>query len=952
MQAQEPVSVHLSEKDGLPDKEFYDIFEDDKGFIWLAADKGLFRYDGKSFKGYTHEKQQGLSVFNLQQDYLGRIWCTNISGQFFYIQNGKMTLFLDLSTQLNGELAEFIVKENYIWVFKSYHFYKINLRTKVIEFNKKKRSGNLFTHKGLTYYSSNDSIFSISSKDKVKPLLPINLPYRDKNDISIVQGKSKIFAIGSSMFLLQKRLGINAFFEFSMETKNLHSINGFNAVEKERIYNQFENDNEIWLATSSGVWVYEFIGDRFQLKKRFLNKNNVTKILKDKDDNYWFTTLNEGVYVIPNIYIETCSITDKNITSLDVVNDSTLVFGNTKGDIGFYNVTTNKETIVSLPTEDRVSILKYHANQNTLFISKDFSGYTLNDKTLKIAKVENFQTSKSITILENNDLLFTNHNNAIIRKNGGLKSEIKYISRGKRTYASHYNKTTKSAYIAFVDDLIRYDSIWNAKPIRYKNKPIYVKSITASANGIVWASTFKNGVFGIKNDTILHHYTTTNGLTSKNIEKIKADQNKLWIALSNSVQVLDINTKQLKTLTKRDGIISYDISGIEILNNRVYFSSNEGLFSVDKKKGFKTQDTKVYFNTLEINEKSTSITSSYQLKYNQNAIKIGFNVNGFLYNKKGRYQYRLKGFNDNWIITDTGVNAVKYNSLPAGKYTFQVQPFLNHKSDATKIKELEFFIKKPFWETWWFILGIATLILGSIILYFKNKIRIKEKERIAQLEKISLEKEMIALNLTALRSQMNPHFIFNALNSIQDLILKQDTDASYDYIVLFAELIRNTLSYSNQDFIPLEKESDFLKVYLKLEKLRFGNSFNYSINLEEKEGLEVPSLLIQPFIENALVHGLLHKTGDKKLTINFRFIDDTLQCVITDNGIGRKKAQEIAKRQGNRHESFALNAIEKRLKIFKKQYNENIGYVIEDLYKNETTIGTKVILTMPFRKRF
>ena len=117
LHAQEPVSVHLSERDGLPDKEFYDIIEDDNGFIWLAADKGLFRYDGKVFKGYNQEKQRGLSVFNLQQDHLGRIWCTNISGQFFYIQNGKMKLFIDLSTQLNGELAEFVVKEDYIWVF-------------------------------------------------------------------------------------------------------------------------------------------------------------------------------------------------------------------------------------------------------------------------------------------------------------------------------------------------------------------------------------------------------------------------------------------------------------------------------------------------------------------------------------------------------------------------------------------------------------------------------------------------------------------------------------------------------------------------------------------------------------------------------------------------------------------------------------------------------------------
>ena len=114
LQAQEPVSVHLSEKDGLPDKEFYDILEDDKGFIWLCADKGFFRYDGKVYTNYINKLQRGLSVFNVQKDHLGRIWCTNISGQFFYTQNNALHLFTDLSKQLNGELAEFIIKKKYL----------------------------------------------------------------------------------------------------------------------------------------------------------------------------------------------------------------------------------------------------------------------------------------------------------------------------------------------------------------------------------------------------------------------------------------------------------------------------------------------------------------------------------------------------------------------------------------------------------------------------------------------------------------------------------------------------------------------------------------------------------------------------------------------------------------------------------------------------------------------
>ena len=244
----------------------------------------------------------------------------------------------------------------------------------------------------------------------------------------------------------------------------------------------------------------------------------------------------------------------------------------------------------------------------------------------------------------------------------------------------------------------------------------------------------------------------------------------------------------------------------------------------------------------------------------------------------------------------------------------------------------------------------------SKVLNKKNEEKLQKNKQELELAYLELEEskknEYADLKLKSLRAQMNPHFMFNALNSIQDLILKQDTDASYDYIVMFAQLIRDTLNYSNQDFISIEEELEFLKIYLELEKLRIGNEFNYTIDYKENESIEVPSLLIQPFIENALVHGLIHKTGKKELHIDFKLTKKALECTITDNGIGRQKAELIVKRQGNNHKSFALDAIEKRLEVFYKKYYEKVGYNIIDLYENENAIGTKVVLTIPYKMRF
>ena len=241
---------------------------------------------------------------------------------------------------------------------------------------------------------------------------------------------------------------------------------------------------------------------------------------------------------------------------------------------------------------------------------------------------------------------------------------------------------------------------------------------------------------------------------------------------------------------------------------------------------------------------------------------------------------------------------------------------------------------------------LAALINTGYLIRIRS-IRRKNEVRIAQQQAKS---DLMELELKAIRSQMNPHFIFNCLNSIQDLILNEKTDASYDYIVLFAQLVRNTLNYSNQDFIPFEKELEFLNIYLRLEKLRFKDDFEYVIESNGVADVKIPSLLVQPFIENALVHGLLHKIGLKKLKVTFS-LNEELICVIEDNGIGVEKSKAIKARQGG-HTSFAMAAIQKRLELLKQQGFDEAAYTLEDLGQAGNSEGTRVILTIPYTQLF
>lgn len=247
------------------------------------------------------------------------------------------------------------------------------------------------------------------------------------------------------------------------------------------------------------------------------------------------------------------------------------------------------------------------------------------------------------------------------------------------------------------------------------------------------------------------------------------------------------------------------------------------------------------------------------------------------------------------------------------------------------------------------ITGIVLFIMsiGLIGLWFwfqRRKLR-------EEVKKERMDSLLVNSQLTAIRSQMNPHFTFNCLNSIQSLVLKQDVNGAYDYISKFALLVRSVLNQSNTEWIDVEEEISTLKLYLELEELRFDNDFHYHIADNDLNGFEIPPLIIQPFVENAIKHGLLHKKGLKNLTITFKQDEEFLHCTIIDNGIGRAKSSEIQERQQLKHMSFSTQSTNTRFTLMQKRLGtDKLGVTIEDIKTEEG--GTKVHLTIPCKILF
>ena len=341
--------------------------------------------------------------------------------------------------------------------------------------------------------------------------------------------------------------------------------------------------------------------------------------------------------------------------------------------------------------------------------------------------------------------------------------------------------------------------------------------------------------------------------------------------------------------------------------------------------------------------------SPLRLKYKQNFFSINFSAKAFTMPDQVKFRYRLSGF-DEWNEVVGHYNA-NYTNVPGGDYVFQLQAANNEGVWNKDSFELPVHVVTPFWLTWWFRIGVAILVLSGV--YFFYRYRINQVSKKQQLKR-DYEKKLANVEMSALLAQMNPHFLFNCLNSIDSYIIRNESKKASEYLNNFARLMRLILQNSRSNYISLKDELEALELYMQMESLRFKNKFSYSINIDERvdtSSIVIPPMLIQPYVENAIWHGLMHKTNGEEGRVNINLFKekDDLQCVIEDNGIGRKQAAEFkSQRQMNHKRSMGMQITKDRIEIINKLYNMNASINIYDREDEKgKAIGTKVELTIP-----
>lgn len=351
------------------------------------------------------------------------------------------------------------------------------------------------------------------------------------------------------------------------------------------------------------------------------------------------------------------------------------------------------------------------------------------------------------------------------------------------------------------------------------------------------------------------------------------------------------------------------------------------------------------FQQVHINQRDTALHDHYDLSYNQQLLKISYSARTFWRltdrsERANQFQFRVSGVFDTWTFNKD--NYIQLTSLSPGDYLVEVRYRRNSGFMWTKPISMSFTIHPAYWQTWWFrtliVFGILAFGGGIVALRYRTL----RKQQQLEVQKLQAEQK-------ALQAQMNPHFIFNVMNSIQDLVIQKEEEAAVEGISWFARLVRKNLENSFSLEIPLEKEIETLELYLKLEHLRADRSFTYHIEVDPGipgEMVMVPPMIIQPFVENAIWHGLANKLdGERSIQVEFKLNRDDLICVVKDSGVGRA-ATRLTKRE--EHGSLGTTISEERLEILARQKGRNYQLLIQDLTSDSgAALGTLVELTIP-----
>lgn len=923
--SQEIFHQETTNTEGLPSNSVYDIMQDDKGFIWFATDEGVSRFDGRNFATFKSQNKGGKSGSFLKKDNFERIWYENFDGYLNYIQNDSVYK-LEKQGKPIGFVNYTITKKELIYATQ--RGYEI-LDLKTLKISKKQ---NLLNFQTCFLENINQKAYFIDPDLKII-LLQKNILVANKKHIKSPL-VAPIFTTSDAIYCTDKSNTNKTMYK--IDNGKIISLFEFNSTQT--IQNLYFKQNKFWLCTNKGLIVLDKKGKKLNSKPYFENFS-ITSFYIDNKNKYWIGTLNDGVLRFSDFNEIQRDL--KHIKPLLLsAENSKLYVGSENGKI--YALSNNFEKLKELPLQCKNQIL-YINNSHPKFNFISADGLYKTNKNFEVLEHQTYAL-KSIDFVNENEAIiavsgfigFVNIGNEITKSEvGNFKYTDKHyrLQDNIRGKAAIWNQTENEALFLTNMGLLSYKNN-RLRELRLKNKKTGFKSIKKA----------NNSIYVLSDDNKLYQYIQRDFKEIKTgLEEItffKSINNNIYIGTKNAIYQLKNNRLQ-----KIDEIkISEKIQDLQIDNEHFYVLNKKNVIRFNRNDSDAIQNKiTLFLEKIWVNNEDYTFKNKENLNYSQNDLK--FQIAMIDFEKNNAIYYRIN--NQSWKEILNNGNVLQLSSLSPNQYKIE---FSNQKN-GTVLQKVNFEIQKPFWETLWFFVLISILITTIIIAIYYNRLKqIKTKDNLI-IDKLKLENSLNENKLKLIKAQMNPHFFFNALNTIQSYIATNETEEATDYLNKFSKLTRMILEMTDKDWISIDAEIEMQTLYLNLQKTRLSN-FDFQINIKSTNirNATIPTMLLQPYIENAVIHGLAHKLGKRNLWVTFEInIQEQLEITIKDNGIGLAKSNEINSKNANKNTSFATKATLERLEIINRN-DLKIAVETNELFdSHEKSEGTEIKITMDLR---
>jgi hypothetical protein len=924
--------THFGKADGLPSNTIYAVTMDQQGVLWIGSDAGVTRFDGAHIRNFTTD--DGLpsnDVFKLFCDSKNRIWIFGLSPNTAYIEHDKV--YNRKNDSLVAQL-KLLTTHNNMFEFSNGIKWITTTPKLIYELDGKKVSrfqlegqivDNLFIGIQVkdTLYALNPKFFfhvAANRKQESYSVKPNAIPL-----IGLAKVNDQLFGLQESDGQIVR-----------ITLQDL--VNG-----------KYKSVRSSWVLHSNSM------GDLFQIKSKgileyttqhittpiasYLPNSSVATIFEDPYKNLWLPTLGQGLFLVnyshAHIYQNTFGETANKFLSFYVTPEY-FCLGNDNNELSIVDRKTKKLVFQKqltnyVPFSNRIMRIIPWGKEHIL-CSSDLGVYIYSFREKRITPTVVYGSCKNIKL--KGDTL-------IVQNSAGL---IYYNLRTHDTSMVHLYKRAYS-YMVYNDTEVvgAEDGLYQSNQSTFQE---YLKGHEfkyrvmdmMTIDSMLVLATIEKGVVFIKGHKIIRNITKQNGLSHNNCYRLGAYQHKIFVATSNGVSMIDLKNFHTKRIFESDGLASNTVNDIQIENDTLYAATDAGFSVIPIQNIISETGFNLFLRPLIVaNDTLWEMETSLKLRTHQ---RFNVTCNSTSYASKGDiiYFYRIRGVDSNF--TGTRDQNISIDFEDPGEYTLD---FFGKDANGSISNQVTLRVEVvPYvYQTTWFKFMMS--LLGVVIFFVSYRwflLRIRKREQ----QKNELTQKIRNLELIAWKSTINPHFLFNSLNTMQSFFSGNDFVKANRFLSQFSTILRKTIDQSSKLMIQIEQEINYLQNYLELEKIKRYDEFSFEILLQDQEikSYFIPTLVLQPIIENSLKHGI-RDNENGHIQIEFAKLNSTIMCTIYDNGRGLPStADEIA------NTSKGIKLVRDKIAIIEKMIHQEIPMTMSNrIGENREILGCQTVFSFP-----